>query len=50
LGLAQIIGATITIVFLVQTGVSGPTVVATVVTLCFIALSKLLFAGLDRKG
>jgi hypothetical protein len=49
LGLAQVIGATITLVLLVQTGMTTPTIVATVVTLLFVTLSRLLFAGPDRK-
>jgi hypothetical protein len=49
LGLAQVMGATITLVFLLQTGASGPTMIATGATLFFVVLSRLLFSKSDRK-
>ena len=49
LGLAQVMGATIAVVFLIQTGMSSPTIVATGVTLFFVVLSRLLFSKSDRK-
>lgn len=49
LGLAQVMGATVILYALVQTGISALTIGATVVTLGFIVLSKLLFGRQDRK-
>lgn len=49
LGLAQVMAATVTLAFLVQTGTSGLTVTATLVTLSLVVLSKLLFGRMDRK-
>ena len=49
LGIAQVMGATAALAVLVQTGASGLTAVATVVTLLFTCLSRLLFSGADRK-
>ena len=49
LGLAQVMGAVVTLVFLVPTGMSNPTIVATILTLLFVVLSRLLFAKTDRK-
>jgi hypothetical protein len=49
LGLTQVMAATVTLYFLVQTGMSNLTTVATVVTLLLVVVSKLLFGRLDRK-
>jgi hypothetical protein len=43
LGIVQVMGATVALVFLLQTGASGLTIAATDVTLCFTCLSRLLF-------
>ena len=48
LGLAQIIGATMTLYFLVQTGESGPTFWSAGITACFTLTSRALFKG--RRG
>jgi hypothetical protein len=42
-------GATATVVFLLQTGLSGLTLVGALVTLCFTGLSRFVFAESDRK-
>lgn len=44
LGVAQVMAATITVVFLVQSGTSGLTIAATVITLFLIVVSKMVFA------
>ncbi len=41
--------ATITLVFLVQTGASSPTVVAMTITFLLVVVSRLLFSRADRK-
>jgi hypothetical protein len=49
LGLTQVMGATIALAFLVQTGASGSTMIATGATAFFVVLSRLLFSKSDRK-
>jgi hypothetical protein len=49
LGLVQVMGATIALVFLVQTGASGSTMVATGATAFFVGFTRLLFSKYDRK-
>ncbi len=49
LGTAQVMAATITLVFLVQTGASSPTVVAMTITFLLVVVSRLLFSRADRK-
>ena len=48
LGLAQVMGAAATLYFLLTTGLTNLTLWATVATLCFLVLSRLLFARRDR--
>lgn len=47
LGLAQIMGATVAVYLLMQTGASNLTIVATIVTLLLVMLSRLLFGKRD---
>lgn len=49
LGLAQMMGATITLFLLLRIGVTNLTVWATAATLSLTVLSKLMFARMDRK-
>jgi hypothetical protein len=44
LGVAQVMAATVTLVFLIRTGTTGLTTAATVITLFFFVVSKTLFA------
>ncbi len=49
MGVAQVMSATVTLYFLVFTGTSGLTITSTLVTLCLVLMSKVLFANVDRK-
>ncbi len=49
LGLAQVMGATATLYFLLMTGLSDLTLWATTATLFFLVLSRVMFAGRDRN-
>ena len=49
LGLAQVMGATAALYFLLTTGMTDLTLWATAVTLFFMVLSRMIFARLDRK-
>jgi len=49
LGLAQVMGATITLSLLLMTGISALTMGGTAVTLVFSLLSRFIFAKVDRK-
>jgi hypothetical protein len=49
LGLAQVMGATISFYLLLMTGISALTMWGTAVTLVFSLLSRLIIAKLDRK-
>jgi len=50
LGLAQVMGATVALYFLLATGTSDLTMWATMATLFFVVLSRLIFARLDRNS
>jgi hypothetical protein len=50
LGLAQVMGATMTLTFLPATGLTDLTLGATGVTLVLTVLSRLIFAGPGRKA
>jgi hypothetical protein len=49
MGIAQVMGATATLVFMAQTGMSQLTVAGVVATLLLVVLSRLLFSRKDRK-
>jgi hypothetical protein len=49
LGLAQVMGATITLYLLLMSGVSALTMAGTAVTLVLSLLSRLIFAKLDHQ-
>jgi hypothetical protein len=49
LGLAQVMGATITFLLLLATGLSDLTMWATTATVFFLILSRVIFAKRDRK-
>ena len=49
LGVAQIAAATITLIFLVRTGVSVFAMIAAIATLILVILSRCLFSKSDQK-
>ncbi len=49
LGLAQVMGVTNAVYFLLTTGMTDLTLWATAVTLILMVMSRLIFAKLDRK-